>query len=72
MTRRNILFVLLFLPVIFLFFIVGWSLYWIGSQRKSGKNEIASTPNNLKFFVLAPEEEEEATDMHYESRKGKK
>ena len=72
MTRRNGLFVLLFLPIILLFFIIGWALYWIGSQRKSGSPKtVFLTPSKLKFFVLTPEEEKEATDKHYESRRGK-
>lgn len=71
MTRRKVVFVLLFLPVIFLCFTIGWSLYRIGSQRKSGRLKTGSTPSNLKFFALTPEEEKEATDKHCESRSGK-
>ena len=64
MARRNVVFLFLVLPIIVLFFLIGWGFYWIGSQRKSGKPKKVSTLSELKFFVFPPEEEQEAKDMH--------
>jgi len=63
MTRRNGIFVFLVLPIIILLFSIGWSFLWIDSRRKSDQPKKVSTPNNLKFFVLTPEEEQEVRQV---------
>jgi len=35
--KRNRIFTLLMIPVIIGVWVVGWSLYWIGSQRRKHK-----------------------------------
>lgn len=65
MARRNGIFVFLVLPIIILLFSIGWSLFWIGSQRKSDKTKKVSTPSILKFFVLSPEKEQEEIQVSW-------
>jgi hypothetical protein len=66
MIRRNKVFLLLVLPFVVLSFFIGWFLYWINSQKKSTKSKKFSNPNELKFFVLAPEEKQVTKHAHFE------
>jgi hypothetical protein len=49
--------------------LIGWFFYWIGSGKELGKLEKFSTSNDLKVFVLTPEEKQVAKDTHYKTLK---
>ena len=66
MSRRNKVFLFFVLPVAVLSFSIGWFLYWIGPPRKSAKSKKLSTPSELKFFVLTPEEKHVTNEAHSE------
>jgi uncharacterized membrane protein len=69
MSRGNNAFLILVLPVVVLFWLIGWFFYWIGSWKELGKLEKFSTSNDLKVFVLTPEEKQVAKDTHYKTLK---
>ena len=54
MHKRNRAVQLLLLPPVLFMWIVGWSLYWIGSNKKPTKP--TKTPEKLTHYVLMPEE----------------
>jgi len=69
MPRLNKVFLYLVLPVLVLFWAIGWLIYWIGSQRNFGKPKKLSTPSDLKIFALTSEEEHLLKDMFSVSSK---
>jgi hypothetical protein len=69
MPRLNKVFFHLVLPFLVLFWAIGWLIYWIGSQRNSGKPKKLLTPSDLKIFALTPEEEHLLKDMFSVSSK---
>jgi len=66
MRRFNRVFLYLVFPGLVLFWGIGWLLYWIGI-RKIDKTKKFSTPNNLKIFVLNPEQEQLVKETFSES-----
>jgi hypothetical protein len=57
MPRRNRLVSFLLIPIGVVFWLVGWSLYWIGLKRES-KTQKPKMPHKkqLTFFVPTPEQ----------------
>jgi len=52
--RRKTL-TLILLPALALIWLVGWSLYWIGFQRKTTEKEQASNENNVTMMIIPKE-----------------
>jgi len=52
--KRSRAVIVLLLPVVVILWIFGWSLYWIGRQRESGKSEPASSPQEKDNVTLVP------------------
>ena len=69
MLRGNTVFLILILPVAVLLWSIGWFFYWIGSGLELGKLGKLSTSNDLKMFVLTPEEKQVAKDTHCKTLK---
>jgi hypothetical protein len=57
--RRRAL-TLVLLPVIVFIWFVGWSLYWIGSQRKTPEKESVPKEYNFTMLVIPNEQAIEA------------
>jgi hypothetical protein len=56
MPRRNRVALLLILPIVIFMWLIGWSLYWIGSRGESAKPRKITDHKELTFTVLMPEE----------------
>ena len=56
MHKRNRAVQLLLLPTILFMWIVGWSLYWIGPNKKPTKPTKTPEHEKLTHYVLMPEE----------------
>jgi len=54
LNRAALLF--LMLPMVIFIWLIGWSLYWIGSIREVGKPRKIVDQKELTFTVLMPEE----------------
>ena len=60
MQRRNrAALLLLMLPIVIFIWLIGWSLYWIGSQREVSKPRKIIEQEELTFTALMPEEKYE-------------
>ena len=63
--KRNSLKVVLLAPIFVIFFIAGWSLYWIGQSwqqnTKQPKKPLNSTPTNQNEveLIMIPQQEEQ-------------
>ena len=55
MPRRNRVLVLLVLPLVVIFWLVGWGLYRTGSKKVKAHPKAVSVPDGLTFIVLDPE-----------------
>jgi hypothetical protein len=55
MPRRNRVIVLLVLPLVVIFWLVGWGLYRMGSRKEKAYPKAVSVPDGLTFTVLVPE-----------------
>jgi hypothetical protein len=56
MRKRNRVALLLILPVVIFIWLIGWSLYWIGSKGRVAKPRKIIDRKELTFTVLMPEE----------------
>jgi len=48
---RNRVVVITLLPVIIFLWIIGWSLFWIGSQNKSQENRAAAERDRISMTI---------------------
>jgi hypothetical protein len=55
--KRTVLRVLL-LPVMAILWIIGWSLYWIGSRKQPAKTRKEDSSEQLAFMVQMPEQKQ--------------
>ena len=46
----------LVIPIVVFFWVLGWSLYWIGSNKKLTQPEKRNSSKDLAFTVLMPEQ----------------
>lgn len=53
---RNRVVVIVLLPVIILLWIIGWSLFWIGSQNKSQKKQTTTERDRINMAIVMYEE----------------
>jgi len=44
------------MPLVVFFWVLGWSLYWIGSNKKLTQPEKRNSSKDLAFAVLVPEQ----------------
>ena len=54
MSKRNKILGFLFIPIIVLFFFIGWGFYWIGSHRKNRFKKMNNT-NKLNYLLRTVE-----------------
>ena len=57
MRRRHKLTTLLTMPLAVFLWVVGWSLFWIGSRKKRVEPRRKPARDELRFAVLVPEQE---------------
>jgi hypothetical protein len=53
---RNRVVVITLLPVIIFLWIIGWSLFWIGSQNKPQKTEATTERDPISMTIVMCEE----------------
>jgi hypothetical protein len=56
MRRQSRVALFLMMPLVVFFWILGWSLYWIGSNKKLTEPEKRNSSKDLSFTVLMPEQ----------------
>ena len=54
MAKRNKILGFLFIPIIVLFFFIGWGFYWIGSHRKNRFKKMINR-SKLNFLLRTVE-----------------
>ena len=66
--KRNNIMTLLLLPVVIFIFLLGWSMYWIGDQKRpkkrteKTKREKPPKKDNVTFMPIILEEKPEMTN----------
>jgi hypothetical protein len=50
----------LLLPVVAVLWLIGWSLYWIGSRKQLGRSAKSNRHEDVTFTVLMPEQKHAA------------
>jgi hypothetical protein len=60
MRKRNRASLFLVWPIVLFIWIIGWSLYWIGSKKDSAKPRETREHKELIFTMLTPEQEQRA------------
>jgi Tfp pilus assembly protein PilO len=55
MRKQSRVALFLMMPLAVFFWILGWSLYWIGSNKKLTELEKRNSSKDLAFTVLMPE-----------------
>jgi len=53
---HNRVVVIILLPVIILLWIIGWSLFWIGSQNKPQKTQTTTERDRISMAIVMYEE----------------
>ena len=57
--KRNKAIIALFLPVIIFLWMIGWSLYWIGSQKQPRKTHVEPPKDHVHIKAIVLEEPRE-------------
>ncbi len=56
MRKRNRVILFLVMPLAVFFWVIGWSLYWISSNKKLAKPGKRDSSKELTFTVVMPEQ----------------
>ena len=56
MRKQSRVALFLMMPLVVFFWVLGWSLYWIGSNKKLTQPEKSNSSKDLAFTVLMPEQ----------------
>jgi len=56
MRKQSRVALFLMMPLVVFFWVLGWSLYWIGSNKKLTQPEKRNSSKDLAFTVLVPEQ----------------
>ena len=56
MRKQNRVILFLVMPSVVFLWVFGWSLYWIGSNKKLTEPEKRNSSKDLAFTVLVPEQ----------------
>ena len=63
MRMRNRFTTLLTIPLVVFFWAIGWSLSWIGSEKRKGEANKKPDHKQLAFAVLVPEQKYATQDL---------
>jgi hypothetical protein len=53
---RNRMILITFLPIVVFLWLIGWSLFWIGSKTRPGKAKTTSRGDGIEILALIGEE----------------
>jgi len=56
MRKQSRVALFLMMPLVVFFWVLGWSLYWIGSKKKLTEPEKRNSSKDLAFTVFMPEQ----------------